>query len=166
MNSKIAVYPGTFDPITFGHMDIINRASKMFDTVIVGVAAFNSSNKKTMFNTEERVELCKNVLSNNSKVKVMPVSGLMINFIKEVNADIIVRGLRAVSDFDYEFKMNLVNNRLAPENETIFLMASENNQFISSSFVREIASLDGDVSTFVPNVISDAIHKKILENKQ
>ncbi len=159
-NNQIAVYPGTFDPITFGHIDIIDRASKMFPKVIVGVAAFNSSSKVTMFNLEERIDLCKQVTKDNPKIEVLPVHGLMVNFLKEIGTNIVVRGLRAVSDFDYEFKMNLVNNRLAPDLETVFLMASENQQFISSSFVREISSLDGDISSFVPQLVVDAVAGK------
>ncbi len=159
-----AVYPGTFDPITFGHLDVIERACKLFDKVIVGVAAVNSSDKKTLFNLDERIELCKKAVQHNPKVEVLPVMGLTVDFVRELGANVVVRGLRAVSDFDYEFKMNLVTNRLAPETETIFLMANENNQFISSSFVREIATLGGDISSFVPSVVIEAMVDK-LNNK-
>jgi pantetheine-phosphate adenylyltransferase len=151
--TRIGLYPGTFDPVTNGHLDVIGRAARLVDRLVVGVAI--NAGKGPLFPLEERVELVKAETDRISarsgcEVLVKPFTGLLIGFAREVGAQMIVRGLRAVSDFDYEFQMCGMNHRLDPEIETVFLMASETNQFISSRFVKEIATLGGDVSSFVP----------------
>lgn len=155
---NIAVYPGTFDPITFGHIDLIERAARMFDQVIVAIAA--NSNKKPVFSLQERVELGSHVLSNHKNVEIVGFDNLLTEFMTARGANIILRGLRAVSDFDYEFQLAGMNRRLAPKIESLFLMPGENYTYISSSFVREIASLGGDVTQFVPENVVKALKIK------
>lgn len=155
---NIAVYPGTFDPITFGHIDLVERAARMFDQVIVAIAA--NANKKPLFTLNERVELAKEILSRQKNVSVSGFESLLTNFMKANKANIILRGLRAVSDFDYEFQLAGMNRQLDAEIESLFLMPGENYTYISSSFVREIAQLGGDVSKFVPDVVVKALKKK------
>lgn len=142
-----AVYPGTFDPLTRGHEDLVRRAAGLFDHLVVGVA--HSPNKRPFFTVDERVEIAKEVLSHYSNVEVKSFSGLLKNFVREQNGRVIVRGLRAVSDFEYEFQMAGMNRHLLPEVETLFMTPSDQYQFISGTFVREIALLGGDVSKFV-----------------
>jgi pantetheine-phosphate adenylyltransferase len=149
----VGVYPGTFDPVTNGHLDIIGRAARILDRLVVGVAA--NIGKGPFFPLEERVELVKAetdaiAARTGTVVEVVSFSGLLIDFARGAGASVIVRGLRAVSDFDYEFQMAGMNYRLDHEVETVFLMASETHQFISSRFVKEIARLGGDISSFVP----------------
>ena len=154
--ARIGVYPGTFDPITHGHLDIILRATRMLDKLIIAVAA--NDGKNPQFGLAERVEMVKGEVQNlpnglGKKVEVRSFDNLLVNFTQSVGASIIVRGLRAVTDFEYEFQMAGMNAKLKPEIETIFLMASERHQFISSRFVKEICRLGGDISQFVsPNV--------------
>ncbi|MHB1949764.1 MAG: pantetheine-phosphate adenylyltransferase [Gammaproteobacteria bacterium] len=155
---NIAVYPGTFDPITFGHIDLIERAARMFENVIVAIAA--NAKKQPVFTLQERVELASQVLSHHSNVKVLGFENLLTDFAYEHGANIILRGLRAVSDFDYEFQLAGMNRCLAPNIESMFLMPAENYTYLSSSFVREIASLGGDVAQFVPEVVVAALNKK------
>jgi pantetheine-phosphate adenylyltransferase len=150
---RIGLYPGTFDPVTNGHLDVIGRAARLLDRLVVGVAI--NAGKGPLFPLEERVELVrveteKIAARTGCDVQVQPFTGLLVHFARHVGAKMIVRGLRAVTDFDYEFQMTGMNHRLDPEIETVFLMASETNQFISSRFVKEIAMLGGDISTFVP----------------
>lgn len=152
-----AIYPGTFDPVTNGHLDLIERAAKMFKEVVVGVA--NSPSKKPRFDLSERVELASQVTSHLSNVTVVGFSGLLIDFAKEQDATILIRGLRAVSDFEYEFQLANMNRRLYPELESVFLTPSEKNSFISSTLVKEVALHNGDVSQFVPSVVSHALTK-------
>lgn len=155
--TKIAIYPGTFDPITTGHSDIIRRAASLVDKLVVGIAV--SQGKGPMFSAEERVQMVKEevadmVIASACEVQVCSFSTLLTHFAQECNARMIFRGLRAVSDFDYEFQMVGMNARLSPDIETVFLMASETQQFISSRFVKEIALLGGDVASFVsPKVL-------------
>ena len=145
-----AVYPGTFDPITRGHEDLVRRATRLFDQVVVAVA---SSRQSAFFSVEERVEMAKEVLAGYSNVEVVGFSGLLMDFLREHGARIIVRGLRAVSDFEYEFQMAGMNRNLYPDVETVFLTPGEQYMFISATMVREIASLGGDVSHFVNPII-------------
>jgi len=142
-----AVYPGTFDPMTRGHEDLVRRASKLFDHVVVGVA--DSRSKKPFFSMGERVAIAKEVLGHYPNVQVCGFTGLLKDFVREHDAKIIIRGLRAVSDFEYEFQMAGMNRYLLPDVETIFLTPSDQYQFISGTIVREIAQLGGDVSKFV-----------------
>ena len=143
----IAVYPGTFDPFTRGHEDLVRRASNIFDELVVGVA--QSPNKRPFFALEERIHIAREVLGHYPNVRVEGFSGLLKDFVRKNNARVIVRGLRAVSDFEYEFQMAGMNRYLLPDVETMFLTPSDQYQFISGTFVREIAILGGDVSKFV-----------------
>jgi pantetheine-phosphate adenylyltransferase len=155
----IAVYPGTFDPMTRGHEDLVRRASKLFGTLIVGVA--DSRAKKPLFNQTERMDIAREVLGHYSNVKVMGFSGLLRDFVREQQAHVILRGLRAVGDFEYEFQMAGMNRHLLPGVETMFLTPSDQYQFISGTIVREIAMMGADVSQFVfPNVEAQ-LSKKI-----
>jgi len=159
---KIAIYPGTFDPITFGHLDIIKRASLLFDKLIV--ASAKDSNKNPLFSLDERVELINQEIHYNKlqdKVIVMKFEGLLVDFAKKNQAQIIIRGLRAVSDFEYEFQMFGMNSKLEPSIQTIFLPASENHHFIASKLVKEIARLGGDISKFVSSNVLVALKHKI-----
>jgi pantetheine-phosphate adenylyltransferase len=155
MKERIGLYPGTFDPVTNGHLDVIGRAARILDRLVIGVAM--NIGKGPLFPLEERVELVRAECGPISErtgavIEVVPFEGLLVGFAQQVGAAMIVRGLRAVSDFDYEFQMAGMNRRLDHDIETVFLMASETNQFISSRFVKEIARLGGDVSTFVPKL--------------
>ena len=159
----IAVYPGTFDPMTRGHEDLVRRASKLFGTLIVGVA--DSRAKKPLFDQAERMAIAREVLGHYSNVKVMGFSGLLRDFVREQQAHVILRGLRAVGDFEYEFQMAGMNRHLLPGVETMFLTPSDQYQFISGTIVREIAMMGADVSQFVfPNVESQ-LAKKIADLK-
>lgn len=158
MNSK-AVYPGTFDPLTSGHEDIVRRASGLFSEVVVAVA--DNTSKKPLFNLEERVELAAMVLSDCPNVRVVGFSGLLMQFVREQGASVVVRGLRAVSDFEYEFQLAGMNRKLFPEVETLFLTPAEQYMFISASLVREIALLGGDVSQFVSPLVQEALQRKM-----
>ena len=163
---RIALYPGTFDPVTNGHLDIIYRASSLCDTLIIGVA--QHTGKSPLFNVSERKKLIidslKSKVSDNKRqlgeIKVETFDELLINFARSNSVTMIIRGLRAVSDFDYEFQMAGMNARLAPDIETVFLTASETNQFVASRFVKEIALLDGNINSFVSKNVSEAIEKK------
>lgn len=153
-----ALYPGTFDPITNGHTDIVERAARMFDLVIVGIA--RSTGKTTTFSTAERVALARESLAHVANVEVASFSGLMTTFAKQKEARIIVRGLRAVSDFEYEFQMASMNRQLYGAAETLFLTPAEHLSYISSSLVREIAALGGDVTRFVPGPVNAALQDR------
>jgi len=151
--SRIGLYPGTFDPVTNGHLDVIGRSAKLLDKLVVGVAI--NTGKGPLFSLEERVDLVKAEIEpiasrNGMIIEVLPFDKLLVDFAREVGASMIVRGLRAVSDYDYEVQMAGMNYRMAPDIETVFLMASETNQFIASRLVKEIAKLGGDISSFVP----------------
>lgn len=152
---RVGLYPGTFDPITNGHLDIITRAARMMQRLVVGVAM--NAGKGPLFPIEERVELVAAELAmvaerTGTDIQVVPFDKLLVHFAREIGAGVIVRGLRAVSDYDYEVQMAGLNHRLDPTIETVFLMAGETHQFISSRFVKEIASLGGDISSFVPKL--------------
>jgi pantetheine-phosphate adenylyltransferase len=158
MNS-IAVYPGTFDPLTSGHEDIVRRASGLFSEVVVAVA--DNTSKKPFFSLAERVELATAVLADCPNVRVTGFSGLLMQFVREQGASVVVRGLRAVSDFEYEFQLAGMNRKLFPEVETLFLTPAEQYMFISASLVREIALLGGDVSQFVSPLIQEKLQGKM-----
>ena len=156
---RIAVYPGSFDPITNGHLDIIERASHIYDKVIVGV--LNNAKKNPLFAAEERVELIKSVTSHIDNVEVDSFTGLLVDFAKAKGATVIVKGLRTVADFEYEFQMALLNKSLNPEYETVFLMTDSKYSYISSSMVKELASFNGDLAGLVPHRIINTIKQKI-----
>ncbi len=156
---KKAIYPGSFDPVTNGHLDVIQRAARLCDSIVIAVA-FNPE-KSCLFNVEERIALVREATRNEPKVtEVTSFEGLLVNFAREEGASAIVRGLRAISDFEFEFQMALMNRKLAPEFETIFLMPTEEYTYLSSRIVREIARLHGDVSTFVPPAAAAALAEK------
>lgn len=152
---KKSIYPGTFDPVTNGHLDLIERAANMFSEVIIGVA--NNPTKNPRFDLAQRVDLISQVTSHLANVTVVGFSGLLVNFAKEQQATVLIRGLRAVSDFEYEFQLANMNRRLCPELESVFLTPSEGNSFISSTLVKEVAIHGGDVSQFVPAVVTKAL---------
>ena len=162
MHNK-AIYPGTFDPVTNGHLDLIERAAKMFQHIVVGVA--NSPSKKPLFNLSERVALATQVTSHLDNESVVGFSGLLIDFAKDHQATILIRGLRAVSDFEYEFQLANMNRRLYPELESVFLTPAEENSFISSTLVKEVALHGGQVEQFVPSLVSDALNMKCTPTK-
>jgi pantetheine-phosphate adenylyltransferase len=153
-----AIYPGTFDPITNGHSDLISRAAALFDKVIVAVAT--SAGKGPRFSLEQRVDLARQVLANIGNVEIIAFDSLLVDVARQCQADVILRGLRAVSDFEYEFQLAGMNRRLAPEVETMFLTPAEKFAYISSSLVREIAALGGDVSEFVHPVVVEALRNR------
>lgn len=153
-----AICPGSFDPITNGHLDIINRSAKVFDEVVVGVLI--NPEKKGLFNVDERVELIKKVVKNIPNVRVESFSGLLIDFMKKKHIKVIVKGLRAVSDFEYEFQMSVMNKKLDPDIETVFMMSSAMNSFLSSSSVKQVAMFGGCIKGLVPEeIIPDIIEK-------
>ena len=157
-----AVYPGTFDPLTRGHEDLVRRASGLFDSLIVGVA--DSKNKKPFFSLEERLSIANEVLGHYPNVRVESFSGLLKDFVRKNDARVIVRGLRAVSDFEYEFQMAGMNRYLLPDVETMFLTPSDQYMFISASMIREIAQLGGDVSPFVHPLVARRLSEKIIKS--
>lgn len=157
---KIVLYPGTFDPMTNGHLDLIERASRLFDKVIVAVA--KSHSKKPLFTVKQRVDLVESVAGKLSNVEVCGFSGLLVDLAKEKHANALLRGLRAVSDFEYEFQLANMNRRLAPDLESLFLTPAEQFSFISSTLVREVASLGGDVTEFVPKQVLDALSERFI----
>ncbi|MDA0360928.1 MAG: pantetheine-phosphate adenylyltransferase [Proteobacteria bacterium] len=159
---KRVVYPGTFDPLTAGHEDLVRRASHVFDEVIVAVA--DSRTKKPLFTLEERVEITKEVLQPFDNVSVMGFEGLLMDFIQRQGAQIVLRGLRAVSDFEYEFQLAGMNRNLYPDVETLFLTPAEQYTFISATMVREIASFGGDVSAFVNPIVLKYIKQKMSDS--
>ncbi len=154
-----ALYPGTFDPITNGHSDLVARAGLLFDKVVLAVAA--NPGKKPIFTLEERVAMAEEVLAGYERVEVIEFDSLLVNFARECGASVILRGLRAVSDFEYEFQLAGMNRRLAPDIETVFLTPGEQFSYISSSLVREVASLGGDVSEFVHPVVVSALAGRV-----
>jgi len=161
---RIGVYPGTFDPLTNGHMDVIARAARLLDKLVVGVAV--NSGKAPLFSLDERVELVQAEMAsiankNGTVIEVRPFQGLLIDFAREQRASMIVRGLRVVADFDYEFQMAGMNYRMAPDIETVFLMASERHQFIASRLVKEVAALGGNISSFVPPLTLERTLKRL-----
>lgn len=157
--TRAALYPGTFDPITNGHTDLIRRAERLFDRVIVAVAA--NPKKQPLFSLHERVELARAVLADHERVSVVGFDNLLVDFVRAQKAQVILRGLRAVSDFEFEFQLAGMNRRLAPEVETVFLTPAEQETFISASLVKEVALLRGDVTPFVDARVAAALAAKI-----
>jgi pantetheine-phosphate adenylyltransferase len=167
-HQRIGLYPGTFDPVTNGHLDVIGRAARLLDKLVVGVSS--SAGKGPMFSLEERAELVQAEIAsiadkNGMVIEVIPFDTLLIDFARKVGASMIVRGLRAVTDFDFEFQMFGMNYRMAPDIETVYLMASERHQFIASRLVKEVAMLGGDITSFVPPLTLERVLKRIREIK-
>lgn len=159
---KTAIYPGTFDPITYGHLDIIGRASALFDKVIVTVAI--NPKKKPMFSIDERIDLIRSVVQPHPNVECESFDGLLVNFAQEKNATVLIRGLRAISDFEYEFQMALVNRKLSEKLVTVFLMPGEKFTYLNSTIVKEVAMFGGDISAFVPPLVEAQVKEKIKKN--
>jgi len=155
---KTAVYPGTFDPITNGHIDIIKRALNIFDKVIIAVSV--DSTKNPLFTVEERIKMISEAVKEMQRIKIDSFGGLLVDYAKKINAIAVIRGLRAVSDFEYEFQMALMNRRLNENIETVFLMPNEKFTYLNSSIVREVVSLGGDISEFVPKNVKNELKKK------
>lgn len=157
--NKTVICPGSFDPVTLGHIDVISRAAKMFDHVIVAVLV--NSNKKPSFSIDERIELLREATVGIENIEIVSFDGLLAEYCRERRVDAIVKGLRAVSDFEYEFQMAITNKKLNPQLETIFLMADSDSMYLSSSMVKEVASMGGDISNFVPECVHDKIVDRI-----
>ncbi|MBR7070703.1 MAG: pantetheine-phosphate adenylyltransferase [Clostridia bacterium] len=162
MKNGTVVYPGSFDPITMGHLDVICRAAAMFDELIVVV--MSNPNKFCSFTPEERVEMIRQSVQTLPNVKVDYYNGLLAEYARQCNASAIIKGLRAMSDFEYEFQMALANKKLNPDVETLFLTTSTQNMYLSSSMVKQIASMNGDISDFVPPIIHDTILRRLKQN--
>lgn len=160
---KIAVYPGSFDPITFGHLDIINRGLRVFDEVIIAVA--KNSAKNSLFSIDERVELIREVLGGNPRASVDTFDGLLVNYVLSRKATVIIRGLRAISDFEYEFQIAQMNRNISHEVETLFMMTSVPYSYLSSSIVKEVGSLSGPIDGLVPPAVKKALEKKFSSRK-
>lgn len=158
---SVALYPGSFDPITRGHEDIVRRGLRVADHVIVAVAETATQSKEGLFSVSERVALIEEVFGSEERVRAMPFAGLLVDFAKEQGAHLVIRGLRAVSDFEYELQMAQMNQELWPEIETLFLVPEVRNSFISSSLVREVAALGGDVSSFVSPSVLEGLREKL-----
>ncbi|MEM9254396.1 MAG: pantetheine-phosphate adenylyltransferase [Pseudomonadota bacterium] len=161
MRTNTVIYPGTFDPITNGHVDLAERAARLFDKVIIAIA--HSEKKTPLFTLEERVLLCRSALSHLDNVEVAGFSNLLTDFAQEHGARCVLRGLRAVADFEYEFQLANMNRAMYPEFESIFLTPSEHLSYISSSLVREIASLEGDITPFVPSEVAEALRQRFRD---
>ena len=159
-----AIYPGSFDPVTLGHLDIIQRSAQIVDELIVGVLKNNA--KTPLFSLEERVKMISDVTKDMKNVKILPFEGLLVDFAKQMEANVIIRGLRAITDFEYELQMSQTNHKLSSEIETLFLTTNVEYSFLSSTTVKEIASFNGDIRKFVPDVIADAIKEKMSERRR
>ena len=160
--ARLAIYPGTFDPITNGHLDIVRRASRIFDRIIILIA--NNVAKKPFFTIQERVDLAERSLAGNGNITVESFDGLLAEFARRRGVDAIIRGLRAIKDFEFEFQMALMNKSLYPEVETVFFMPSEKFTYVNSAIVREVARLSGDVSRFVPPPVAEAFARKYQDH--
>lgn len=159
-----AIYPGSFDPVTFGHLDIIQRSYSIVDELIVGV--LNNNAKMPLFSAEERVKMLKEVTVGLTNVQIVPFEGLLVDFARQMNAGLIVRGLRAITDFEYELQMSQTNHKLEPNVETMFLTTSIEYSYLSSTSVKEVAAFGGDVSQFVPEVTAQELVKKMKEKRR
>jgi pantetheine-phosphate adenylyltransferase len=160
-DNRTALCPGTFDPITFGHLDVIERASKMYDTVIVSVVNIPWRKGKTLFTAEERIAFVENATRELGNIVVMPFASLLVDFAREQGAMAIVKGLRAISDFEYELEMNQLNRRQAPDVESVYLMASPKYSFLSSSGVKELATFGGNITDLVPDEVASALKERL-----
>ena len=160
---RIAIYPGSFDPVTNGHLDIMKRASRMVDRLIIGV--LNNNSKTPLFSVDERVNMLKEVTRDISNVEIRSFQGLSVNFARHMHAQFILRGLRAITDFDYELQMAQTNRKLFPDIDTIFLTTSLEYAFLSSTTVKEVASYNSDVSLFVPEIVSEKLKEKFCEKR-
>ena len=158
------IYPGTFDPITYGHLDIIRRASKVVDELVIGV--LNNYSKDTLFSRQERVEMIENIVKDTPCIRVEAYDGLLINFAKEQEADFVIRGIRAITDFEYELQMSQTNRIISPDIDTLFFTTSLEYAYLSSSTVREVALFDGDISHFVPEYIEARVREKMSDLKK
>ena len=158
------IYPGSFDPVTLGHIDIIKRASHLVDELIVGVLCNNA--KMPLFSVEERVKMLKEVTGNLPNVRIMPFEGLLVDFVKEMDAHVVIRGLRAITDFEYELQMAHTNYKLAPDMQYLFLPTNQQYSYLSSSMVKEVAAFGGDISQFVPEVVIDRIKERYRDRKR
>ena len=161
--SRSAIYPGSFDPVTYGHIDLIKRASHTFDEIIVAVA--ESTHKNTLFNTQERVEMVKEVAGDIDNVRVESFKGLVIDYARTKKINVLIRGLRMISDFEYELQMVLTNRRLDENIETVFLMPSEGYSFLSSKLIKEVVSLGADITSFVPDFVAQKLRDKLSIKK-
>ena len=159
-----AIYPGSFDPVTFGHIDIIERAARISDELIVGV--LQNKAKTPLFSVEERVIMLREVTKHLKNVKIIPFEGLLIEFAKQMDAKVIVRGLRAITDFEYELQMSQTNRKLNSDVETLFLTTSLDYSYLSSTTVKEVASFDGDITQFVPEFVAEKVTEKIRERRR
>jgi pantetheine-phosphate adenylyltransferase len=159
-NVRVAIYPGSFDPVTNGHLDVIQRACTLFDELIIAVAVNDQKHKSTLFSIDERIALLQEACAHSSRVRVVSLNGLLVDFAKHEKVMAIVRGLRAISDFEFEFQMALMNRKMEPTVETIFMMPKEEYTYISSRIVKEIARLGGNVQSFVPDCVVQALAKK------
>ena len=159
-----AIYPGSFDPVTYGHLDIIERSASLVDELVVGV--LNNNAKSPLFSVEERVKMLEEVTKDISNVKVVTFEGLLVDFAQKMDAKMIVRGLRAITDFEYELQMAQTNHKLAPNLETIFLTTSLEYSYLSSTIVKEVATFEGDISKFVPDHVSEQIMRKMDKKRR
>ncbi len=159
-----AIYPGSFDPVTYGHLDMIGRSAKMVDELIVGV--LNNKAKSPLFSVKERVRMLEEVTKDLPNVKVLPFEGLLVDFARETGADMVIRGLRAITDFEYELQMAQTNHKLDPSVETVFLTTNLKYSYLSSTIVKEVAAFGGDISQFVPAYISECVEEKIKQKRR
>ena len=159
-----AIYPGSFDPVTYGHLDIIRRSCKIVDELVVGV--LNNNAKMPLFSVEERVKMLKEVTKDLTNVEIVPFNGLLIDFAREREADVVIRGLRAITDFEYELQMSQTNHKLEPNVETMFLTTSIEYSYLSSTTVKEIAAFGGDITQFVPEAVGVRLREKMNEKRR
>ena len=159
-----AIYPGSFDPVTYGHLDIIRRSSIQVDHLIVGV--LNNNAKMPLFSVEERVKMLEDVTKTLSNVEIVPFDGLLVDFAKKMDAGVVIRGLRAITDFEYELQMSQTNHKLGPDVETIFLTTNIEYSYLSSTTVKEIAAFGGDITQFVPEVVKDELERKMKAKRR
>lgn len=158
-----AIYPGSFDPVTYGHLDVIKRSSKLVDELIVGV--LNNKAKTPLFSVEERVKMLDEVTKDMPNVKIIPFEGLLVDFARKTGARMVIRGLRAITDFEYELQMSQTNHKMEPDVETVFLTTSLEYSYLSSTTVKEVAAFGGDISQFVPETIERRIQEKIMKRR-